>query len=195
MIRKLADLIVDELSGLNFVNQIGGVVRPVEINKMVNNESDVKIYPAITNPTTKKHDLYIPDSSKKSIIYFEDNGIVSIDNDTRYTVYEANLRMICWYNLPQINEDYLTGDLLTQTLIANIPHELPNTDYLTKIFVEFTGEAAKDKSLFASYDYDEAEWQYLNYPYDYAALDFVIEFSVPRNIECFEEVTINPKVC
>ena len=33
MIRKIADLIVTELSGLNFVDHIGGVVKDLEINK------------------------------------------------------------------------------------------------------------------------------------------------------------------
>jgi len=181
---------------LNFIDRIGGIVRPIEITtKAKDNTTEVKIYPGITNQTTEKHDLYMPDSSFKSVIYFEDGGIDLVIQDKRYINYTANLKLIAWYNLPKINEDYYTGDLLTQTIINNIPQSLANSDYLTKIYIEQIGEDVKSKDIFSGYNYNESEWQYLNYPFDYAAINMTIYFSVPRNVNCFDPIIINPKIC
>lgn len=191
MIRKITDLIVNEISGLNFVDHIGGIVKELEINK----NGEIKKYPNILNTTTLKHETFLPESQYKSVIFFEDNGVTSDNNDNRHNNYIANIRLIAWYNLPKINSTYYDGALLTQTLIYNIPDTLANNDYLTKINIDIVGEVAKSKSIFGKYDFKEDQWQYLNYPYDYAAIDLVVRFSVPRNASCFDAVVISPVGC
>jgi hypothetical protein len=195
MIRKVTDLIVAELSGLNFVDKIGGIVKELEVVSPNDGASDTKVYPVCGQDATGKHITFLPDTSKKSVIFFEDNGTNETGNDVRYNNYESSIRLIAWYNLMKINEDFTEGDLLTQTLIYNIPHTLPNSDYLTKIFIDFNGEVTKDKSIFGKYNFDEATWQYLNYPYDYAAIDLTVRYSIPRNASCFDSITIKPKTC
>lgn len=191
MIRKIADLIVSEISGLNFVDRITGVVKELEINKT----GEVKRVPNALNTTTKKHELYLPETDYKSVIFFEDNGVTSNGNDNRYNNYTANLRLVAWYNLPKINEAYTDGALLTQTLIYTIPDTLANSDYLVKICVDVVGEVAKSKAIFSRYDFKEDQWQYLNYPFDYAAIDLQVKFSVPRNSTCFDTVVIDAESC
>lgn len=194
MIRKVTDLIVAELTGLNFVDRIGGIVKELEVVSPVDETANTKIYPVGGQDANGNHLTYLPDNKYKSVIFFEDNG-TTCETDVRYNNYESSIRLIAWYNLPAINEDYVRGDLLTQTLIHNLPHTFANTDYLTKIFLDFNGEVAKDKSIFSKYSFDEATWQYLNYPYDYAAIDLTVKYSVPRNASCFDDIIINPKVC
>ena len=191
MIRKIADLIVSEISGLNFVERITGVVKELEVNK----EGVIGVYPTALNTSTLKHDIFMPESRYKSVIFFEDNGVTSEGNDNRYNNYTANLRLIAWYNLPLINSAYRDGALLTQTLIYTIPDTLANSDYLTKICVDITNEQTKGKGVFGRYTFPEDKWQYLNYPYDYAAIDIDVKFSVPRNATCFDAVVIDPASC
>ena len=191
MIRKLTDLIVAEITGLNFVDHIGGIVKDLEVNR----DGTLNRYPNILNLTTLKHETFLPESKYKSVIFFEDNGVTTEGNDNRYNNYTANIRLIAWYNLPKINSAYTDGALLTQTLIYNIPDTLANSDYLTKIAIDVTGEVAKTKAIFGRYDFKEDKWQYLNYPYDYAGIDMIVKFSVPRNSSCFDAVVISPAGC
>ena len=191
MIRKIADLIVAEISTLNFVDHIGGVVKDLEYTR----EGNINRYPNILNTTTLKHELFLPESKYKSVIFFEDNGITSTGNDNRYNNYEASLRLIAWYNLPKINKAYTDGALLTQALIYTIPDTIDNSNYLTKISVDIVGEVSKTKAIFGRYDFKEEQWQYLNYPFDYAGIDLRVKFSVPRNSSCFTPIVIDPEGC
>lgn len=191
MIRKLGDLIINEISGLSFVDHIGGIVKELEVTE----EGTTNKYPNILNTTTLKHDVFLPETKYKSVIFLEDNGVTSTGNDNRYNNYEANIRLIAWYNLPKINSTYYDGALLTQTIIYTIPDTLANSDYLTKICIDIVGEVAKTKAIFGKYDFKEDKWQYLNYPYDYAAIDLKVKFSVPRNSSCFDAIVIDPQGC
>lgn len=191
MIRKITDLIVAEITGLNFVDHIGGIVKDLEVTK----DGKTNRYPNILNLTTLKHETFLPESKYKSVIFFEDNGVTSDTNDNRYNNYIANIRLVAWYNLPKINSTYTDGALLTQTLIYTIPDTLANSGYLTKIAIDISGEVAKTKGIFSRYDFKEDQWQYLNYPYDYAGIDLVVKFSIPRNSSCFDKVVISTEDC
>lgn len=194
MIRKVTDLIVAELTGLNFVDRIGGIVKTLEVVSPVSGVATTFNYPVGSQDANGNHITYLPDTSFKSVIFFEDNGTTA-ESDVRYTNYQSSIRLIAWYNLPKINKAYTRGDLLTQTLIHNLPHTFANTDYLTKIYLDFSGEVAKDKSIFSKYSFNEETWQYLNYPFDYAAIDLTVSYSVSRNASCFDAIVIDPNTC
>lgn len=194
MITKIAELIKTEISTLEWVERIGGVVKSARINIA----GEEKIFPidfkSLADPCDSSVYLdFVPDSSKMSIIYFEDQGLEVVNSGCSFTDCTASLRLVCWANLERINADYTDAITLKLDLIKNIPARLPNTDWVTKIFASFTSEETKTPAIFGAYTYDESMTQYLIYPYDYFALNYNVKFSFAGS--CFDDVVLNPKVC
>lgn len=194
MITKIAELIKAEISALEWIERIGGVVKAARV-KVAGEE---KVFPIDFNNLADPCDSsvyldFVPDSSKMSIIYFEDQGIEVVNSGCSFTDCTASLRLVCWANLERINADYTDAVPLKLDLIKNIPARLPNTDWITKILTNFTSEETKSPAIFGAYTYDETMTQYLIYPYDYFALNYSVKFSFAGS--CFDEVILNPKVC
>lgn len=204
MTGKIADLIKTEIETvqangtyLQWVDKIAGVVRAQRYTDKAGNE---QVFPVAYNTpedlcdTTTYTDL-VPDSSKMSIIYFEDGGTDIIESGCMYTDCETTLKLVCWVNLKRVNVSYTDALNLKLELINNIPEDIDNTDWVTKIRVMFEGEEPKSAGLFSEYTYDESRTQYLMYPYDYFALNYKVRYSIPMNSECLSAVIINPGVC
>ena len=196
MTEKIAQLILNEISTLNWLDKIGGVVKPLRVNVKGGVE---KVYPVCLNSETicdsSRYTDMVPDSSKRSILYFEDGGVDVIESGCKYTDMEASLKLVCWVNLPRINNAYTNAEIIKLNLINSIPSRIANTDWVTKIRVIFDGEEPKSAGIFSEYTYDEAEIQYLIYPYDFFALNYKIRYSVPMDSDCLTAVVINPAVC
>jgi len=194
MITKIAELIRTEISGLTWADRIGGVVKPARISVA----GEEKVFPIdfnnLADPCNPSVYLdFVPDSSKRSIIYFEDQGLEVVNSGCTFTDCTASLKLVCWTNLARINADYTDAVPLKLDLVKNIPARLPNTDWITKILATFAGEDTKSPAIFSAYTYDETMTQYLIYPYDYFALNYSVKFSFANS--CFEDVVLNPKVC
>lgn len=197
MTSKIAQLIIDEIDSLNWVDKIKGVVKPLKV-KIKGGEE--KIYPIClnTDPTLCNSSTYtdlVPDSSKMSIIYFEDGGTEVIESGCKYTDLESSLRLVCWLNLRKINADFTDALNIKLNLINTIPADIANTDWVTKIRVMFEGEEEKSAGIFSEYTYDEAENQYLIYPYDFFALNYRVKYSMPMDSDCLTDIVINPASC
>jgi len=197
MTGKIAQLLLSQFSTLNWVDKTAGVVKPLRV-KIKGGEE--KIYPVALNTSedacdTSTYTDLVPDSSKMSILYFEDEGSDVIESGCKYTDIECSLKLVCWLNLPKINADYTDALNIKLDLINNIPAHIANTDWVTKIRVMFEGEEPKSAAIFSEYTYDEAEHQYLIYPYDFFALNYRVKFSIPMSSECLTAIVIDPSAC
>jgi len=196
MTDKIAQLILNEISILNWIDKTAGVVKPLRV-KIKGGEE--KVYPIYLNDATlcdsSTYTDLVPDSSKMSILYFEDGGSEVIESGCKYTDMETSLKLVCWLNLKRINVDYTDALDIKLNLINNIPASIDNTDWVTKIRVMFGSEEVKSADIFSEYTYDEAEHQYLIYPYDYFALNYRIKYSIPMDSDCLTDIVINPGVC
>ena len=196
MTDKIAQLILDEISSLNWIDKTAGVVKPLRVKVKGGEE---KIYPIYLNSAmpcdSSTYTDLVPDSSKRSVLYFEDGGVDVVESGCRYTDMEATLKLVCWVNLKKINTTYTSAEPIKLDLINNIPARIANTDWVTKIRVMFEGEETKSAGIFSEYTYDEAEAQYLIYPYDFFALNYKIRYSVPMDSDCLTAITINPGIC
>lgn len=193
---KIADLIKAEIQELNFIDKIAGVVKPLTYKDKDGNEKTFPVAVDGSIPCDPGHytDL-VPDSTKLSIIYFEDKGIDVVNAGCYYVDCEASLRLVCWCNLAKINANYTDAQALKIRLIQGIPRRLDNSDWATKILVMFEGEEQKSRDIFSAYTYDESKDQFLMYPYDYFALNYKIKYSIPLDTSCISEVILNPKIC
>ena len=202
MIYKIANLLRDEIETLNFVDIAVGLAKPVTIKTNTTVEEDVSVLPKIVpmaindlEDPCEPGDLIalVPDTTKLSIHFWEDQGIDLISEDTYYYHSQASLRLVSWWNLPLINSAYTDASLLVANLIAAIPERLDNIDYLTQKRVAFAGENPSGAGIVAAYNFDEPENQFTTYPYMYTGLNFLVDFAFAKN--CVDAVVLNPSVC
>lgn len=193
---KIADLIKAEIENLPFVDKIAGIVKPVTYTDKQGTEKTFPI--ALNDATACQPGHYMdlcPDSTKLSIIYFEDLGMDVVNACCYYTDVEAKLRLVCWINLAKINTAYSDANLIKWKLIQVIPRRLANSEWATKIFIKFAGEELKSPDIFAAYSYDEKQNQYLMFPFDYFALNYTIKYSISMDSDCLTDIILNPRLC
>ena len=202
MIRQIVDVIVPTLASLNFADVVAGVV--VTISKQSKSKDDgivVEKFPAYyrePEDVCANYSTYIdliPNSKKKSIIYFEEiSNFAYEDEDAYYVKMSSTVRLICWANLKLINQAYSDAYLLKQAIIKTIPETLPNiANRFSFIRLHFDAEEVRDVGLFSNYTYIEEQKQYLLYPYDYFGLNYTFDYWVAKR--CEEDVIIDPATC
>lgn len=134
----------------------------------------------------------IPDSSKKGIIYFEDNGGISPVRDLSggRKVYRTTLIMVVWLNRRKITGDDYSN--VSQSAYHEIVKKL-RTDKTgeNKIINMSFSRFRQEPNIFARYTYDETETQYLRPPFEYFAVDLTVNFIST----CQPEICINPNNC
>ncbi len=111
----------------------------------------------------------VPDSRKKSIVYWEDYGGEVYSRTARWQRIRQRVRLIVWLNEAKIETPY--DDNIREILQA-VPKRQGNT------FFQLTGQHHKDIDIFERYEYGEAK-QYITYPFDVAAFDYNILYFMP----------------
>ena len=199
MINTIVKNIIPYLEALNFSEVVGGIATTISQNKPIkDNKIIVKKFPAYynENKTTCNASDYIdlvPNSNKRSIIYFENNGIKISPINGNIIECVADVRLVCWANLKKINDTFINADILKLLVIQAMPSSLSNVLPYSFIRIQLTGEETKNVSIFSKYTYNEEEKQYLIYPFDYFALNYEISFYVGKN--CIDPILISPAVC
>lgn len=194
MIAKIAELLKPGIEALSWADKVFGVVVPISAK---NKLGETKIIPAYLNSIDLCHASEywdcVPDSSKMSIVYFEDQGMSVVNAGCHFMDCEATLRIIVWLNFKLINPQYTSSLLMKAELINAIPKRLTNDDYVTKICLWMDSEEQRSPAIFSRYSYDETQLQYLMWPYDYFALNYRVKFSIP--LSACETVQLNPSIC
>ncbi len=201
MIYKIANLLRDEIVGLNFVDIAVGIAKPVPVRMDTSAEETEMLTKNIPMALNVLDDPcepgvllnLVPDTTKMSIHWWEDLGLEGVTEDTFYYYSRALLRLVSWWNLPLINSAYTDASLLVANLIAEIPEKLTTVDYMSQIQVSFLGEEPSGATVVAAYNFDEPENQFTTFPYMYTALNYTVEFAFGKN--CPDAVVLNPSVC
>lgn len=196
MINDIANILKSQIEDLNWIETIEGIVKPLKYRQKGGKEVTI---PAVINatPTLCQQGKYLdllPDTKKKSIIYFEDGGFDEIDSfSCHYLRYEAILKLICWVNLKLINQTYNSTTLLEQSIIKAIPYQITNSSPYIKITATMNKMLKKGADLFTDYSHDEIQSQFITYPYDCFGIEWKVEFSIHKS--CINEVILNPAPC
>jgi len=196
MVNLIVDKIVEELESLVFIDRITGMVKHAMVSDANGN---VKTFPVALNlDVSKCNDSelldYVPDSSKTSIIYFEDKGTTMRGMSGGYIDFTANFVLVCWYNFKKINKTMTNTSYIAANLIKALPiGNMGNISPLIGVFLEVTGQQANDGAIFAPYSYKQEISQYITYPYDYVALNLRADFRVRP--ECVDDITLNTTKC
>lgn len=141
---------------------------------------------------TIERDL-VPDSSKKGLLYFEENGRFQVVKELSAgrRMHRGSVLLVCWMNRRKsVGDNYtevtkLAYDEIVSKLYGVIPSD---------IFINLKVKPAafrQDSAIFARYTYEETTMQYLRPPFEFFAIDLTVSFV----IGCAKEITLNPKNC
>jgi hypothetical protein len=195
MIRELCDMLRDliEFKSLPFVDVVAGVARTIQYTHVDPNGSkhnykipvswDTNITPCYAGQKPEK-DL-VPDSSKRGILYFEDNG-ATLERDTSYgNRYRATVNLICWYNKAKIVDNVYAH--VQSTFIEMIKDALKigrnpfNQAPFTGVIITITKIAPQDNTSFKKYTYNETTRQYLMPPFEFFNLTLDVRFTIAED--------------
>lgn len=182
----LATYLAARLVDIPWLDMYAGLVRPIRYKKgeaefVIPISIDVQDPLACTDEELNK---LIPNGNYASLLYFEDGGWAPTrDPRTRRKSYVSRLRLVCWLNTPKLGGNAFAGDLAQQDVIGALEGHVLVAGPYQGLMVRVAGSPVKNGSIFAQYTYREAERQYLNYPYDYFAIDLECSFRIKPGCE------------
>jgi hypothetical protein len=203
MNRDIADILKGYITGLNFIDKLGGMAQigyftQAELSKKM----DIKDFTwdgmqviklPIVPSTPPKYEVYCMDKGKKSIIFFEDLGTTSETLNRDYTTYVSKLKLICWFDQSKLNALNTNKSQMIQQIIQAIDGEHANDGIFNRIYAEFKEEDKLGDNIFSNYDIDIAMIQYLMYPYDAFGLTFEVGYAIGK--DCVSPIEIDPLEC
>lgn len=201
MTSEIADILINRLVDLPFVDKYAGIVKPVV---MVQNKVR-KTFPAATrllisecaevDGNSSVYTDLCPDSRYKSLLYLEDRGTRFVRSEGARYFWETSFDLVCWLNMPRLGFEGLKYSAIAiNGIISKFPRTPFNSGIFSRINIKPVGQAPIGQSPFSQYSYDEAVTQLLMYPYDYFVLSLSVEFCVNKG--CISETAISdPASC
>lgn len=134
--------------------------------------------------------ILVPDSSKRSIVYFEATPATFISGQDKSTSYSAVISLVCWYN----TNGFENKDTIQTRLVSRFSSYIKSSSYSEGDFLDI-GEievlrVVEDPSVFSKYTYDQANSQYLTHPYGYFKIEFKTDFLLYENTDCDEPIVV-----
>ena len=194
MIHTVVDDIITDIKTLTFADRVGGIVYPLQ-RKHVDKEGRtvVKTIPIYANTDNECNNSdyvdFVPNESYMSCIYFEATPERSVTEHTHggQVATQCTLTVVGWFNMKKINQCKKSAESLFRNIIYKILQTTSVGD--TDVTIELSTIDFRNPATFSRYTYDEAEKQYLIYPYDFGAATFDVQLIYPI---CDEEPALSP---
>lgn len=205
MNKELSSLLKKKLLTLPFIDVLAGMVQTVTRDNMQEDDGigkTTKRFPVSYDTNLleeclgRPEKMLIPDSSRKSIIYFEDYGIVNTDKKHGLYGYNSSVRLICWMNRALLVGDVyaeISGRCMAMIIERLAGHNPENNGLFTELRVDVARIPPQDAALFGRYTYNEQDRQYLRPPYEFFGIDFSCRYYV--NSKCLNETQWNQQIC
>jgi len=188
MIHKIGEILRDKIKDFTYVDKIAGVVQTA-MDKGENGQIDkfpvaCDVIGADCEEAGGRLLDLIPDDTKKSIIYFEDLGGAIFQGKERNNLeFTSRIRLVGWLNLKKLGQ---TDCGVTAKVVAHLITRLEsskkeNYDPFTRLSISVQSQVSKQPSIFARYTYDQTRKQFLIFPFDYFAIDFIVRYSINEN--------------
>jgi len=187
MIFLIEQALRSTITGINFVERYGGIVRPVsQVREGEEGRTFVDTFPVSRYVSVAdcfdngmQRDL-IPDEAYKSVAYWEQRGSSTITpggpKGLQWNISQT-LRLVVWLNFAKIGlTDYDTTDELELYAIKQLHglHGDINTALGYKFGFRVSGFETiqrEPRTIFAPYSYSDKEWAF-SWPYGFFAVDF-----------------------
>lgn len=204
MIKLAEELLAPIITGCIFVENYQGLVYPVsKYDELANGLTKETIFPTscgmdqLTCFAIGKHNPVIPNSSEKSLFYFEDvNGVTFTGNEGgkgAISNYTGKIRLVAFLNYQKMGiEDCNIDYKIIHELIKKLTKSpCISPDSKSQISVTSVVEVPKSASnIFGKYSYYKQMTNLLLYPHSYFALDinFQLKVSCIDDFELGEEI-------
>ena len=207
MQKELAVILRDKIKELPFVDVLAGLVLTQSIEEVRDSEGGAGFpvtfrYPVSSDvlqpEACESRELaLVPDSGRKSIIYFEDFGITSTGGPkSGFTQYNSSLRLVCWMNRANLVADayqHVSGPAIAM-IVQRLAHKNPQSiGIFTRLTIEVARIPEQSASLFGRYNYRETDRQYLRPPFEFFGIDFTCRYQI--SARCLDEINWNQKSC
>lgn len=207
MNKDLCYVLKNKLIGLPFVEILGGMVQTVTTIKALTDEPEgptktLKFpvtYDVIANGKECIGAEYamIPNSNRKSLIYFEDFGVNFINRQHELSFFSSNVRLICWMNRALLVGDWyeeISGRAMA-VIIDRLTGKNPESIHIfSRLTIEIAKIPPQDTAIFGRYSYDENVRQHLMPPFEFFALDLTCRYAV-SGARCIEPIPWNQATC
>lgn len=193
MIEQIIKMLKPRLMALDYVEKYGGLCIPAFVKEPLDYGGATKTLPIsrdFENDDAWRVGLYreiIPDSSKKSILYFEGNQHDLSKEEGKILFYKGKFSLIFWANLELLSVDDVfmcdAGLHLTEVVREIFAdNEYPANGNLknANIAIKFLSQK-RTPDTFTKYGFTDIN-TYLIYPYDF--FEQVYEFTVTIKKKC-----------
>lgn len=202
MQKELSRVLRNKLTGLPFVDVLAGLAQTVTTEE-ANQETGAKIvkrfpvsYDVLGKECEGTEISLIPDSDRKSIIYFEDFGIATNGRLHGQTQYISNLRLICWMNRANLVGGHyvpIAGRCMSSMIDIFVGKNPEHVDMFIRLAISVARIQPQDAGLFNRYTYNEADRQYLRPPFEFFGIDLSCTYQVPA--KCLGAINWNLEQC
>lgn len=193
---RVADILAEHFSGLEFIDLSAGCVQQAKIyssSKVKRVPVARRVYPVTAEEScdgSKNNYEISPDDSLTGISFFEDIEVTVVRSNTGFSVATGKLKLVVWVNLKKINaEEYEISERIQRYFPENIN---PDGEFYGGA-VGITKLLPKRPSPFDIYDFDEKRRPFLNYPYGY--FSFQVEYTVRYATKCDTALNITAPTC
>lgn len=206
MNKEVAHILKNRLlaeGGLVFADVVSGMVETVTKRVRGENEQTLTIKMPVTHDINQvercqvtPETAAVPNDSKNGLIYFEDAGAVITGAKGSRQLWRSSLVLVCWMNKAKFSEDVYSR--ITSAAVAEIMRKIgANTLANEGNFIGFSPKVLRvlpqTAEVFSKYSYDEAITQYLRPPFDFFAMQMVVDYGINPN--CLDSIIKEGSTC
>ena len=194
MIQPIVDVLQTLVSYVGFADVVVGIAHPMKV-KYGDMLKTIPAYYNSTKETCKTNDYMnlVPNSTKRSMIYFEDMGTTMEQATAHYNIYNTTVRLVCWMNFKLIDPLQWGDEAMIEEILSKIPVNYGNYQNVARIQFKVNAVISNTAEIFYRYTYDEVDNQYMTYPYYAVGIDINARYQI-SNL-CITPLPLNPDVC
>jgi hypothetical protein len=178
MNNKIANIIVDYIKDLDWIDKLAGLTQVAKINQNgVEKRYPISCAMAFDDVCVEGcYDELAPNSAYQSVVYFEDGGFSFSKQERNRLYYESSLRLVAWLNYKKLGGGCgSTGNYIID-IIRALPSYPVNIDDLMGVNIQVNSQAIRGTDIFGKYTFNEKQTQYFMLPYDAFALEIKTTF-------------------
>lgn len=206
MNKEVAHVLRNRILNVPFADVVAGLAQTLTSKKALGDEENKT---TITQKFPVSYDVVyagqdcmgqefplIPDSGKKSIMYFEDFGVTLTERHNNMNYYTSRLRFVCWMNRANLVNTWYTeisGPAMNACINAFQGTGAVSSGIITAMTTQVTSIPPQDAALFNRYSYEEDTRQYLRPPFEFFALDLTCKYRVSDR--CVDQIDWTGSTC
>ena len=202
MLNEIVKIFEPQITTLNWIEVYGGLAKVMTVGQKHN-----VVVPVVHHITEEEcsnnkgvYKWLLPHKEKKSIIWFEEVGSVSIvsgqgSSRSRTNSYQGTVRLFVWLNMAELGFDsYSANHIIVNNLVEmfNRKNWGNNGSFLAietrNVIID---DQATTKSLWNRFSF-EKKAHLTMYPYEIASIQFGVSWKMGKN--CQPEITIEDPI-